>query len=55
MVHLWPNTQAVALKLAQEFGTPGLEQQLMVYALKCVQPEFIFEKKFWRELLISVI
>ena len=54
-VEHWPYTQAVARKLAQEFGTPGLEQQLMICALKCVQPGFtFFEKKFWSELLSSV-
>lgn len=51
----WPNTQAIARKLALEFGSPALEQQLMAYALACVQPGFTyFENKFWSELRSSV-
>ena len=41
----WPNTEAVARRLAQEFGSPGLEQQLKIHALKCVQPGLPFLRK----------
>ena len=51
----WANTRALAQKLAAERQLPGLEQQLMAYALTCVQPGFTyFESKFGGELLPSV-
>ena len=37
----WPNTQALARRLASEFHNPGLEQQLMAHASPCVQPGFM--------------
>lgn len=51
----WPNTQAVAWRLAQKFHTPGLEQQLMTHALSCVQPGIRtnFGKSFYPWLMLS--
>ena len=47
----WPNTKAIARRLAEEFQNPGLEQKLMDYALSCVQPGFTyFQIKFWNQL-----
>lgn len=52
-VKYWPNTRAVAWRLAEEFNTtPGLQQKLNDYATGCVQPGFdYFEDKFWTEFL----
>ena len=36
----WPNTEAVAKRLEEEFNTPGLKQNLMDCAADCVQPGF---------------
>ena len=47
----WPNTKTIAHRLAQEFQSPPLEQQLMDHALSCVQPAFTyFENKFSNQL-----
>ena len=51
----WPNTHALAQKFAAERQLPALKQQLMTYALTCVQPGFTyFESKFGGELLPCV-
>lgn len=51
----WANTRAIAQKFAAERQLPALEQQLMAYALTCVQPGFTyFESKFGGELLPCV-
>ena len=49
----WPNTQAAARRLAEEFSTtPGLLQKLIDYAAGCVQPGFDYlENKLWTEFL----
>ena len=39
----WPNTPAVAQRLASEFQNPALEQQLLSHALACVQPAQVVE------------
>ena len=51
----WANTHALARKFAAECQLPALEQQLMTYALTCVQPGFTyFESRFGGELLPCV-
>ena len=51
----WANTCAQARKFAAERQLPALEQQLMTYALTCVQPGFTyFESRFGEELLPCV-
>ena len=51
----WANIRAIAQKFAAERQLPALEQQLMAYALTCVQPGFTyFENRFGGELLPCV-
>ena len=48
----WPNTAALARGFATQQQQPALEQQLMAYALSCVQPGFDYiETTFFGELL----
>ena len=45
----WPNTRALARRFAEVCQIPALEQQLITYALTCVQPGFITSKASLRE------
>ena len=54
-VQHWPNTHAVAHQLALQHKQQALEQNLITYAMSCVEPGFTyFESKFDGELLPSV-
>jgi len=52
----WPNTQATAQRLTEEFSsTSGLQQKLIDYAGGCVQLGFdYFKDQFWKEFLLIV-
>ena len=51
----WPNTRALARRFTEVHQIPALEQQLITYALSCVQHGFTyFKSKFGGELLPCV-